>query len=548
MRADGSKRASAYYVRLAELLDCPCVRELPMGVSTEGFESLWLYTRTWTVQHVGQPLFIPKTAVVRKYVAYPLAHVGLRQVDLEKLKEFFEWADYAPGAIVAVERLCADFSRWLAEGVRLTRPGRAACTDERLDAVLQQVAQELKGWNGVAQDASGRKVAHVELTLDVIRGVPNLSYLARRPPGFPEVFEHDGHRFDSLEEGWYDPLPVPREDGAHLLHGFEWLSTQKSPSLVLRRAGARAIAFVKSEDYSGLTSRRRLLAGIECALLYHESAADTVRARVEQLVTFPPTLVRDHKLPEGWQVLVDVKLDRPAADTMPGLEALEVDAAVEIMTVGGLRIGRRAEWLVDRPPTLFVSGIQQQAVINRRPTRVNTNGVVDWEHFNREHGVYVIEAGRAQRRITLVEAAISQGLPVLAREADLNGFPLALARGHWIVLGRRPGQLIQVNLHTQDILRLSFEPVWAIRQATPGCALFVVSDERHPGDVEGDEPATAAWADTIQSAYGKGMPIASLEPATSEAAQRSWASFVRTARRLRRAHHEPASVGRSGPV
>jgi len=545
MHADDANRSTAFYARLAQFLDCPRSRERPKGFSTEGFEKLWILARDWTATNTGTPLFVPKSAILRRYVAYPLAHVGLRQVDLDKLPEFFDWADYTPNSVVAFERLRDDLTRWVSERARLTRTGRAACMDGRLDAVLQQVAQELKAWDGIAQDASGRRIAHVELILDVPRGVAKLSYLARRPPGFPEVFEHGAHRFDSLEEGWYDPLPVPSDHGAELLHGFEWVSTQTSPSLVLRRAGALAIAFVRSEEYSGLSSRRRLLAGVDCALLYHQSVADAVHARLEQIVSSRPTPVSDAGLPDGWRLLLGVRIDQPSATTVQGLEALEVDAAVDIMTVGGLRIGRRAEWLVEHPPKVLVSGAHSQVTIDGRPVRVLADGFIERDHRSCGPGVHVLEAGRAHRRISLVEADIAQNLPALGGGGDANEYTLALARGRWVVLGERPGQLVRFELPTQKIVRAPFTPLWAILQAAPGCALFLAAEERPSGDVYGSESEVAAWAESITSASARAVPLASLDPAACAAAQRSWAKFVRRAAALRNSRDKQVLSARS---
>src|SRR5690606_7820223 len=119
-----------------------------------------------------------------------------------------------------------------------------------------------------------------------------------------------------------------------------------------------------------------------------------------------------HGLPVGWRLLVDLRIDRPSDVSSPGIEALEVDAAVELMTVGGLRVGRRAEWLLDCPPTLLVSG-HGRVSINGREARVRPDGVIEWDRLPRNAGTHVVEAGRAQRRITLVAAAVAGDLPVL---------------------------------------------------------------------------------------------------------------------------------------
>ena len=531
MRADDANRANAYYARLAQILAVDRARDLPQGFSKDGFEALWIFARQWTLKRGLPPLFLPETGeIVQKYVAYPLAHTELREVDLKKLPAFFDWAGYAPSASVALERLREDFAQWYPRS--LTAQGRAACEDHRLGGVLQQIAQELTAWNGVAEDETGRRVAHVELTLDIVRGSPKLSYLARRPPGFPDVFEYEWHRFDSLEEGWYDPVPVPQKDGRHLLDGFEWSDTAdaSAPAFVLKRRPTRAIAFVRSEEYSGLTSRRRLLAGVECALLYHESVSEIVDARMKQVAEGPLRPITDPGLPSGWRVLLDVHA-RPNADAVPDLEALEVDAAVELMTVGGLRLGRHASWLVDCPPRLLVSGMQRDVRVNGQVADVGPSGVVEWERLGREPGVHVVEAGRAHLRIEIVEGSLADGLHAVSERPLGATHSVALARGRWEVIGKRPGEIVDVDLANQAILRVPFEPIWAIRCATPGVALYLASCDHEPGQPVDDASAVERWASAITAASGKDTPLACVDPAAARGAQKQWRSLVRVARR-----------------
>lgn len=532
MRTDEKNRATAYYPRLAQLLDCPVIgRDQPQGLSPDGFAALWVHAHEWSRIAAPQPLFLPSTEhVYRRYIAYPMSHVGLRQVDLDKLPQFFESSDYAPGAAISLERLRSDFVGWAATS--LTRQGQGACRDERLDIVVQQVAQELKAWDGIAHDARGRRVAHVELTLEVVRGSPRLSYLARRPPGFPEVFERGEHTFDSLEDGWYDPLPIPRTDGALLLKGFEWTSTAQAPNFVLRRGGAPAIAFVASEEYAGLTSRKRLLAGVESAVLYHESVAEQVEHRIASLASSPPTrLDYGDTLPIGWRLLTGIRIDRPSSEVVPGISALEVDAAVEIIATGGLRIGRRAAWLVDAPPRLLVSGVQSNVKIDGRSVRLGPDGAVQWDHLRKAPGVRVIEAGRTQMRLELVDAAVSDALPALARPVDcLDEHVLGLPRGRWKLIGGSPEHVAEFDLSQQRIVRCAFEPIFAIRQAIPGCVLFLADGERRPARSDASEASCRAWALAILQATDADMPLATLTPSAARHAERTWLYFVRAGR------------------
>jgi hypothetical protein len=395
------------------------------------------------------------------------------------------------------------------------------------------VAQELATWNGVAADEAGRRVAHVELSLEIVRGAPKLSYLARRPPGFPEVFEYDGHRFDSLEEGWYDPLPVPPEEGQQLLHGFEWSADRRAgvETFALKRRPTRAIAFVKSEDYTGLTSRRRMLAGVECALLYHESVAEIVEKRVNEIGVGHVRPIVSLGVPVGWRLLLDLQV-QASATTVPDLEALEVDAAVELMTVGGLRVGRRAAWLIDRPPQILVSGSPESVLVNGHPAKVGSGGVVEWDRSSREPGVHVIEAGRAHVRVEIIDGSIAERLPSISATTTEAIYSIALARGSWHVVGRNPGEIVDVDLSKQAVLRLPFEPVWALSRGLRGVVLLLTSNDLEPGELLGDEEAVKRWAVAIQDACATDeKPLACLDARMTSNVRRLWRGFARVARR-----------------
>lgn len=192
MREDHLRRSTAYFPRLAELLGYTAELDEPPSFDRASFERLWMRAAQWT-----QDRLVVGGDVLRHYEAHPIANAALRQVDLDRLPDFFEWASYAPGASIALDRLRADFLSWLGSGSTLTPRGRDACFGDHQAAAVQQIAVELKAWDGVAPDPSGRRVSTVEVALDFLRGIPKLFLLARRPLGFPDAFEHEEHRFDS---------------------------------------------------------------------------------------------------------------------------------------------------------------------------------------------------------------------------------------------------------------------------------------------------------------------------------------------------------------
>ncbi|MEH2081523.1 MAG: hypothetical protein V7K89_16425 [Nostoc sp.] len=113
MHSDEEVSTGAYYPRLAELLGCKIVRGFPKGFHTDEFEKLWKLLNKWLKQKKSLLLAMPEANTAKKiYIAFPLTHVPLRQVDIEKLPNFFAWAGYTPGQIAPINKLEVDISRW----------------------------------------------------------------------------------------------------------------------------------------------------------------------------------------------------------------------------------------------------------------------------------------------------------------------------------------------------------------------------------------------------------------------------------------------------
>src|SRR5262249_8264987 len=112
MHTDEGAAANAYYLRLEELLHCGLTRGMPRGFEPDELEGVWIFLRAWLRDAHRRSLAMPNENVVRRFVALPLTHVPLRQVDVERLSEFFDWAGYEPGQRMASARLEAHLLRW----------------------------------------------------------------------------------------------------------------------------------------------------------------------------------------------------------------------------------------------------------------------------------------------------------------------------------------------------------------------------------------------------------------------------------------------------
>ena len=187
MHTDDEHTATAYYPRLAEMLGCGLVGSYPTGFDRDDYRTLWYLLNEWLQRHFGRRLALPDSiGGTRRYLAYPLAHVPLRKVDIERLPQFFAAAGYEPGMRPSQERLAFDLVERGGPRRYLTKPGQNALQDvRRRPFVVRQVAQELEHWDGGRTDSAGNRIASVELWMDIRRRRAELHLLARRPTRVP---------------------------------------------------------------------------------------------------------------------------------------------------------------------------------------------------------------------------------------------------------------------------------------------------------------------------------------------------------------------------
>jgi hypothetical protein len=133
MRSDEETAGTAYYKRLADLLDCEVTGGHPRGFDSDEFEALWRFLEAWLRTEKSRRLALPGAEVgLRRYVALPLTHVPLRRVDIERLPEFFWWAGYEPRARINRSALDQDLTAWCLVAGRLTTNGAPLCWPKSL--------------------------------------------------------------------------------------------------------------------------------------------------------------------------------------------------------------------------------------------------------------------------------------------------------------------------------------------------------------------------------------------------------------------------------
>lgn len=553
MRSDEEATGLAYYVRLAELLRCDLAGPYPAGFDPFVFESLWYFLRDWIAQRRCGRLVVPGPETGhRRFVGLPLAHVPLRSLDVEKLPDFFVWAGYQPSSEVTHERLVGDFARWVRARGALTPTGVAAFADARRPAVLAEIRAELDSWDGTCDESSSRRSAAVEILFDLVQQRPELSYMPRRPSGFPARFDDGVHTFEaSDDDGWYGPVSVAPQDGGELASGFTWQAPYSGIEFALRRAAASVISLAPSDDssYSGFMSTRGLRKGVRCAVLCREDIAHVAVEYLSHVSERPCTSLRHPELPVGWSLFAGV-LARRIADAPAGFESIDVQANVGLIPSGGIRLGNRWTWLHGAPPRIIVTGSEPglPVTVDGEPATVGEDGVLQSAGPLAALGAHVIQVGPLRRTVEIVEPSIPvdslapHAQSYRSRAAAL----LALPAGSWTIVGAVPGQIARAKYghRAGTIVECAFTPSWAIRVGPEGAATALnVFAGVPPAPVLPSGPRLGAlstrgglaWATAIYAVAVRHPRINSVTTGCeSPAVAESWKSYARCAGEIKR--------------
>jgi hypothetical protein len=541
MHGDEISSGSAYYVRLAELLNVPLgSNSLPTDFRTDDFETLWGFLAEWVSKKMQLTLVLPESNAQKRYIAYPLAHVPLRQLDLEKLPVFFDWAGYASDTQVSSERMTDDFRRWDQSYASLSDAGRTAINDSRLSAVLAQVRGELRAWDGLTADSQGQRRAQVEILLETVMRRSKLSLLAPRKDGYPKVFS-SGLLELSGGESWYDPLKLGPDDGELLLTGFSWQS-EEDGKCVLSRPPGKVFALAPYSDYSGLVSRSEIPKDTLCAILCHESLVESVRSYLMGICDTVTSPIQNVGLPTGWRLFQKVRAVRLPENLPAELRSLNVASRADIIPQGGLRIASHWTWMQGSPPRLLIYGHEGQPVyINENVRALDDEGYLKTDQIFEVAGIYQVRVGSLVKNVRIIEPSLRPSLAGSGHTGAKVSKPqheVILATGEWILIGRTPFNSSCVAIHGRHtrLAFCSFEPTFAIKVGG-GPGARVIQFARQSAECCGKIrkiPDTQRWANAIYSASIR-HPILEcvIENDQGHTAQ-DWAEYVRFAKRLKR--------------
>ncbi|MFN7970778.1 MAG: hypothetical protein U0166_00250 [Acidobacteriota bacterium] len=547
MHTDDERTGRAFYPRLAEMLGCALVRSCPVGFDGDAFLELWEELGSWLKTHYGRELAAPDAVGVRRYVAFPLAHVPLRRVDIERLPQFFETHGYEPGARAPLDRLAQDLYEASGPWRHLTDAGQSALRDQRRRPfVVRQVARELERWDGCRTDSSGGRAATIELWMDIRRRRAHLHLLARRPPGFPDVIEGDGLVFASSQEGWYEPVLLGPDDGPLLDNGVSVDATNNGSRYHLQLRPARVLPLTPSEEYTGFVSDRVLRTDTDCAVLCAEAFVDDVARHLEALGCGCVHPRRDDTIPKGWSLFTEVRAANPCSPPS-GLERLTVESSLALVPEGGLRLGRRWTWLESAPGRLTVLGSHRglNARIDGVEVTLEEGGRVQTDLL-RSPGHHVVEIGnRLRQRVTVLKGVVHADCGPWRPPDDGRPLPIAVPPGAWTLLGTSPGECLSI-LEPSDgaLLRPPFHAHWAVRASSgPGATALHIHDSASNACPPGFEApvrtskaagVARSWSDAIYQAGIRRPDFLCQHGCSAERLAGEWRHLMQAARSLKR--------------
>jgi hypothetical protein len=541
MHSDQEASSGAYYFRLASLLDAERVAgDLPKDFRTEEFASLWHFLADWLAKTKSLSLVLPEADVQRRYIAYPLVHVPLRQLDLDKLPLFFDWAGYSPETAVSPERVADDLRRWGQSYGLLSDAGKDALLDDRLPAVVAQVQSELRAWNRLLPVARGVQHVQVEILLEPAGRRSRLLFLAPRREGYPQVF-----RAGEIEltggESWYDPLELCVDSSDVLLHGFSWAS-EGDPMRVLYRAPMRVAVLAPNSDYSGFVSRSNMPKDTLCAVLCHEAAVESVRAYLAGICDSSPRALQENGFPREWRLFSKIRAVR-IPESVPGeLRPLDVASQTDIIPVGGLRLGSQWAWMEGTPPRVLIEGHEGRPVyVDDKPIELDDEGFLKADGVFSKVGTYNVRVGSLEKKVRVVRPELRPSTvppKPTGENAACGRNPIVLPTGVWVLVGPHPCQVLPVSARgpRNSLVFCDFKPAWAIQVGSGrgAKAIRIAALPVEHSDRLSRSPNAARWTSAIYEAAIRRPAIRSQVGDSPRAAARAWMAYAEEARHLKR--------------
>jgi hypothetical protein len=360
---------------------------------------------------------------------------------------------------------------------------------------------------------------------------------------FPEKFEdkQHGRLFESCEEGWYDPVVIPPEDGQQLAQGFTWEMQYSGKRLRLQRGETHVVALAPAanQDQTGFVSRWRLPLNIKCAVLCRCELEKIVSPYLRSITGRPCTPINGRAVPSGWKLYLDIKPMQPVPLVSPLLEPISVETGVEIFPVGGLRVGQR-QWIAGAPPRLFISGgaARAEAMLDGEKVDVAADGALLDNGILAAPGVHTAVCVDSQFSIEVLSPALTNFAD--EQETEAKGSFAVLPPGRWAVIGAACHELLHCRSSAPNgvVVRTRFNAVWAVNCAPTQEAKVVCFTAAPPPPLFPvclsalQQQLAAGWAKVVLSPHTLRPRIGCFDEASGPELLRVWKTYVAAAQSM----------------
>ncbi len=362
MHRDHEHASHNYYVRLNELLgwrQSSQPRDFDRVVTP-----FWDRLNDWLDNDNGGRLGVATATPSGRliYIGYPLSQCLLRDVDRDRLPDFFAFARINPGAEVDPEDLIGPLLRWC-QGSTCSLSSQAqhlvqrGSSDIRLQ-IARVVVGQARVWHGEIRESTGRRTAPIVVCLNSPKwGYQfGLELYPRHPQDFPSgIFQSrtgsvDLQPLDNMNSEWYEPLPLDvqqvLDSGIELRRGLfavQWMPTR---TIALR---------LDEQDLGGYVSQTQVGLGESVIVLTRDSTC------LEHFLDRYAAPGWKHApgaqgLPHGWHAYLNVAIQKRAyPDSYPAFTCLIPTERTNVSLDGGLKLDATT-WLTGGEPILRVSG------------------------------------------------------------------------------------------------------------------------------------------------------------------------------------------------
>jgi hypothetical protein len=504
---EGESGHEGYYKRLHRLLgEAPSNRPPPNFYEMWG---LWDDLEQWANDENGGRLGIVNCdfAHTWPHVGLPRAQIVLTDRERTNLSGIFAAAELDPVAPPAAEEmalLCRRFGAGKIEARTIRRLAREGPVDEELRALtLEAILDELRSWNGTANDTNGTTADYHTLRInlrikDRLAGIADSRLVVQDSPNFPDgEFEAstptsaEPFRLGRCNATWLvlkSPTGTAIDAAKEAWVGGLRLSYDRI-RLRLPHRRVRVLRRGESDRIEGLIEIYRLDPHREFYVLAEAESLPIVSAWATRAARNWQEIVLRSGLAPEWRLFRADGAD-PSIESPAEFPVLRSDPLIRILLVGGIKsepTGRR--FFEFTPPKVQLEGLPKGSSVRfNRTTRVADAGDMlltpDLSELDTSNRVSVLVNDEEHRFVSFQilptkeilwrraaqSASLADGSPTLpmpgrpradgAAVYDFIPPPLVLApeRGADLI-GARPGQIACIP---DEAIPSDWSPVWMI--------------------------------------------------------------------------------------